>query len=82
MNNPDSSAVGFILIDGDPQAVASVSKREGSHLEFLDCDKITGEHRQTVRYICTIDGPDSNCDDMMLGGIAGTGTLISAPQPA
>jgi hypothetical protein len=77
MNNPDNDAVGFILIDGDSQAVSSVSKRDGSHLEFLDCDSITGEHRQTVRYICTDDGPESNCDAMLQGGIAGTSKLES-----
>jgi hypothetical protein len=63
---------GMIVVDGPKTAVVSVNKRDDSHLVFLDCDKAKGEDRQTVRYICLNSGPDSNCDDMLLGGIEGT----------
>ena len=62
----------MIVIDGPKFAVTSVNKRDNSHLEFLDCNQVEGESRQTVRYICLNSGSDPNCDDMLIGGIEGT----------
>lgn len=64
-NSPDFASLGFILIDGDPRAVSNVNKRDGSHLEFLDCGTITEEDRQWIRYFCTNEEPGSNCDAML-----------------
>ncbi|KAF2460036.1 hypothetical protein BDY21DRAFT_361899 [Lineolata rhizophorae] len=69
---PNNGVLGFVVIDGPKNAVSNANKRDGSHLEFIDCDNVNGEERQAVRYVCTVAGLDSNCDDMFLDGIEGT----------
>ncbi|PYI36201.1 hypothetical protein BP00DRAFT_453217 [Aspergillus indologenus CBS 114.80] len=80
-----SSAVnrpfGWVLIDGPESSVTSAKvKRDGtpSDLEFLDCHKLDGEHGQTVRFVCKDDGPLSDCEHMMFGGLAGT--IVEMPE--
>jgi hypothetical protein len=75
---PGQGTWGLIVIDGPESSVSSVNKRDGSHLEFIDCDRVQGEHRQTVRYICLNDGAGSNCNDMLLDGIEGT--VLKMPE--
>lgn len=72
---------GFVVIDGPADLVTSLSKRDGSHVEFLDCETSSKTHETTVytaRYICTNDSSDSNCDDLHLGGAAGT--VVKLPE--
>lgn len=57
-----------------------MSKRDGSHLEFLDCEP-TPKHDFTTynaRYICINDTSESNCNDVHLGGAEGT--IVKLPQ--
>ncbi|KAF5671745.1 hypothetical protein FHETE_3958 [Fusarium heterosporum] len=71
-HDPNSGAFGFVLIAGPKDSVSSFSKRDGSHIEILDCPSITESGRQTARIFCSNDDLDSNCDDVLEGGIDGT----------
>lgn len=71
---------GMVVIDGPADLVASFSKRDGSHVEFLDCEP-SKKHDMvvyTARYICTNDSEASNCDDVHLGGAEGT--VVKLPE--
>jgi hypothetical protein len=70
--DPLKGPFGFVLIAGPKDAVSSIGKRDGSHIEVVDCASIESSERQTTRIICTNDGADSNCDDMLEGGLEGT----------
>ncbi|PKY09339.1 hypothetical protein P168DRAFT_324321 [Aspergillus campestris IBT 28561] len=72
ITNPNDGAFGFVLITGPKDIVSSLSKRDGSHVEFVDCPSITSSERQKTRLICTTDEEDSNCDDILDGGLEGT----------
>jgi hypothetical protein len=69
---PNSGAFGFVVIAGSPDVVSSFSKRDDSHIEIVDCASITSTDRQTVQIYCTNDGEDSNCDQVLEGGLEGT----------
>jgi hypothetical protein len=69
---PNIGAFGFVVIAGSPDVVSSFSKRDDSHIEFVDCISIKSTDRQTVQIYCTNDGEDSNCDQVLEGGIEGT----------
>ncbi|KAH6871039.1 hypothetical protein B0T10DRAFT_417778 [Thelonectria olida] len=72
IKDPASGVFGFVLIAGPKDSVSSIDKRDGSHVEVVDCASIQSSERQTTRIICTNDGADSNCDDMLEGGLDGT----------
>ncbi|KAK3720653.1 hypothetical protein LTR37_003703 [Vermiconidia calcicola] len=74
-----SNHFGYIIIEGPNALVVSLKvKRDGSpsDLRFLDCHKVKVPDRHTDRqrvgFMCDSSGPESDCDDMMEGGIAGT----------
>lgn len=71
---------GFVVIDGPADLVTSLSKRDGSHIEFLDCEPGTKHDMtlHTARYVCTNNSTSSNCDDVHLGGAEGT--VIKLPD--
>ncbi|THV55841.1 hypothetical protein BGAL_0003g00830 [Botrytis galanthina] len=76
-----SGAFSMVVIDGPADIVTSLSKRDDSHIEFLDCD--SAEKRDpklvyTVRYICMDDSPESNCDAVHQGGAEGT--IVKLPE--
>lgn len=75
-SNPQ--AFGLVVIDGPPDAVTSLSKRDGSHVHFLDCDQHRGDGRSTARFVCNNSSDNSNCDDMHQGGLAGT--ILKMPE--
>ena len=75
-SNPQ--AFGLVVIDGPPGTVAGVSKRDGSEIEFLDCNQERGNSSGTARFVCTNDSPSSNCDDMHHGGLPGT--ILKMPE--
>lgn len=69
------SPFGFVVIDGPPDVVTSFDKRDGSHIELLDCDLGDAKHDHkvhTIQLVCTEDSETSNCDDVHLGGAEGT----------
>ncbi|GJC92737.1 mutanase [Colletotrichum higginsianum] len=73
-------AFGFVVIDGPPDVVTSLTKRDGSHIEFLDCEP-SKKHNittHTVRYICLDASDASNCDDIHIGGAPGT--IVKLPE--
>lgn len=73
----NNQGFGFVLIDGPKSAVTSLSKRDGSDYEFLDCP--TGTERQTVRIFCNTDiAGHSNCHEIFEGGVEGT--VIKLPD--
>lgn len=76
--DPDFGAFGFVLIAGPKEEVSSFSKRDGSHIEVVDCASITSSGRQTARIFCSHDGDDSNCDDVLQGGL--DGTIVRMPD--
>lgn len=75
-SNPQ--AFGLVVIDGPPDAVTSLSKRDGSHIQFLDCDQYRGDGPRTARFVCNNSSDKSNCDDMHQGGLAGT--ILKMPE--
>ena len=71
-------AFGLVVIDGPPDAVTSLSKWDGSHIRFLDCDQHRGHGPGTAQFICINSSDQSNCNDMHLGGFAGT--VLKMPE--
>ncbi|KAK4107593.1 carbohydrate-binding module family 24 protein [Canariomyces notabilis] len=86
MANPEPKLepFGFVVIDGPPDKVVSLDSRDGSHMHILDldCDPAVLKHQDnetyTVRFVCTDDSADSNCDDIHLGGAKGT--IVKLPS--
>lgn len=78
LQDPNAGPFGFVLIAGPPEVVSSFSKRDESQMEFVDCSSITSTARQTARIYCTNDGDDSNCDQVLEGGL--DGTIIRMPD--
>lgn len=76
--DPNNGAFGFVLISGPKDVVSTFSKRDNSHIEVLDCESIESEEKQRLRFICTNDSDDSNCDDILDGGLEGT--VIRMPE--
>jgi hypothetical protein len=77
-----TGAFGFVVIDGPSDVVTSLTSRDESHIQFLDCDS-TVEKRDassvyTVRYICMDESSDSNCDNIHEGGAKGT--IVKLPE--
>lgn len=71
--DPNLQAFGFVLIAGPKEVVSSFNyKRDGSHVEVVDCSSISAAGIQKVRILCTNDSEDSNCDDVLDGGLKGT----------
>lgn len=54
---------------GPKSEMSTMNKRDGSHWEFFNCPKEMTEVRRTVRVVCTVDGPESNCDDIYDDGL-------------
>ena len=75
-SNPQ--AFGLVVIDGPPDAVTSLSKRDGSHIHFLDCDRYRGDGPGTAQFVCNSSSEESNCDNMHQGGLAGT--ILKMPE--
>uniref|UniRef100_A0A0P0BUL1 chitinase n=1 Tax=Hypocrella siamensis TaxID=696354 RepID=A0A0P0BUL1_9HYPO len=73
-------AFGWVLIDGPPSVVSSLSKRDGSHAEFLDCEPSRKQDMRTyiARYVCRSSDNTSNCHDVHLGGAPGT--VVRLPE--
>lgn len=61
-----------VIVDGPPDAVANLNKRDGSHLQFLTRGIHQGTAAKTTHFVCTDDTQTSNCDDMHLNGLEGT----------
>lgn len=71
---------GLVVIDGPADLVSSMSKRDGSHVQFLDCEP-GRKHEMafyTARYICTENSQESNCNDVHTGGAEGT--IVKLPK--
>jgi len=73
---PNGQGFGFVVIDGPQGSVTTLSKRDGSHYEFINCP--LGNNRQVVRIVCTDRGLNSNCGDIFIDGIEGT--VIKMPD--
>lgn len=71
--DPNLQAFGFVLTAGPKDVVSSFNqKRDGSHVQVVDCPSINSTRRQKVRVICTDESDDSSCDDVFDGGLEGT----------
>lgn len=71
----------MVVIDGPADVVTSLSKRDNSHIEFLNCESTEKRDPKlvyTVRYICMDDSPESNCDAVHQGGAEGT--IVKLPE--
>lgn len=71
-----------MVIDGPSDTVTSLTSRDESHIQFLDCDAAL-EKRETgkiytVRYICMNDSDQSNCDAVHENGAEGT--IVKLPE--
>lgn len=69
-SNPQ--AFGLVVIDGPEDAVTNLNKRDGSHIVFLSCEQDRNDGGGTAQFVCMDDTESSNCNDMHLGGLAGT----------
>lgn len=69
---------GLVVIDGPEDAVSSLSKRDGSHLEFLSCDQDRGTEPGVAQFVCIDTSETSNCEDMHKGGLHGT--ILRMPE--
>lgn len=61
--------------------VTSLSARDESHIQFLDCEpteKRDAKSVYTIRYICMDNSPQSNCDAVHEGGAKGT--IVKLPE--
>jgi chitinase len=76
--DPNYGAFGFVLISGPKDVVSTFSKRDNSHIEILDCESIVSEEKQSLRFVCTNENDNSNCDDILDGGLEGT--VIRMPE--
>ncbi|KAF7190554.1 hypothetical protein HII31_07713 [Pseudocercospora fuligena] len=79
--SPMGNPFGWIFVQGPRGVVTSGKvKRDGSasDLSFLDCHGATGEHRQSIRFVCTSDSIHTDCNDMMEDGLPGT--VIEMPE--
>lgn len=71
----------MVVIDGPASVVTSLTGRDESHIQFLDCDprdKRDAKSVYTARYICMNDSPHSNCDAVHEGGAKGT--IVKLPE--
>lgn len=71
----------MVVIDGPPNVVTSLTARDDSHIQFLDCEpseKRDAKSVYTARYICMDDSPQSNCDAIHEGGA--NGTVVKLPE--
>lgn len=75
-SNPQ--AFGLVVIDGPQNAVTSLSKRDGSHVDFLYCDQERDNGPGIAQLVCTNDSENSNCNDMHDGGLRGT--IMKMPE--
>ncbi|KAG4436704.1 hypothetical protein IFR05_007818 [Cadophora sp. M221] len=66
---PNDNAFGFFILSGPKGEMSTMNKRDGSHWEFFNCPKEMTEDRQTVQVVCTVDGPESNCNDIYEDGV-------------
>ncbi|KAL7937884.1 glycoside hydrolase family 18 protein [Trichoderma chlorosporum] len=76
-----TGAFGMVVIDGPPSVVTSLTTRDESHIQFLDCEpteKRNAKSIYTARYICMNDSPQSNCDAVHEGGAKGT--IVKLPE--
>jgi hypothetical protein len=71
-NDPNLGSFGFVLIAGPSDVVSLFSKRDASDIEFVDCFSLIHSERQVTRIFCSSDADDSNCDDVLQGGVDGT----------
>ncbi|RGP58528.1 alcohol dehydrogenase [Fusarium sporotrichioides] len=71
-NNPTFAPFGFIPIAGPKDAVSSISKRDDSYIEVVDCSGITLSGSQSVSIFCSNDSDESNSNDMLKGRLEGT----------
>lgn len=71
----------MVVIDGPPDVVTSLTARDDSHIQFLDCEpseKRDAKSIYTARYICMDDSLQSNCDAVHEGGAVGT--IVQLPE--
>ncbi|KAI9162673.1 glycoside hydrolase [Paramyrothecium foliicola] len=59
--HPNDNTLGWHIMTGSPDEIASIRKRDGSHWEVYGCDP---EHLE--------GSEDHNCDDIRMGGVADT----------
>ncbi len=74
----DPQAFGLVVIDGPEGTVSSLSRRDGSHLEFLSCDQNRGTGPGSAQFVCMDTSDTSNCDDMHKDGLPGT--ILRMPE--
>lgn len=77
VDEPNQQAFGMVIIDGPPETVSNLQRRDGSHLEILSCDDISEDRRSTIRIACMSDASDADCD---IGGGVTNGTILRMPD--
>lgn len=78
--DPNEESFAWVVIVGPEEDVQSFDKRDGSHLELYDCPATDEDDYsvQSLKAVCTSDGPESNCEDITKGGVKGT--VIRLPE--
>jgi chitinase len=69
-----------MMVAEDENDLASLRKRDGTHLEVIDCPDVAADDfgTQKLRAICLNNGPDSNCLEITNGGVEGT--IVRLPE--
>lgn len=73
----NTRAFGFLVLDGPSGAVHSLRKRDGSHWHVVSCEPMQ-ESRATLQIVYLNNNPDSNCQGVHEGGVAGT--IVAMPN--
>ncbi|OJD33420.1 glycoside hydrolase family 18 protein [Diplodia corticola] len=79
-NESSPQTLGFVVIDGPAESVGSLSKRDGSHIQFVTRGSRQEKGTHKARYICMDTSDGSNCDQMHVGGVEGK--IFKMPEEA
>lgn len=76
VNEPNQQTFGMVIIDGPPDTVSNLQRRDGIGLEVLDCEGISETGSSTIRVVCTRENP-ADCE---IGGGVVDGTILRMPD--
>lgn len=76
VNEPNQQTFGLVVIDGPPDTVQSMRRRDDSAFEIISCENMSNEGSSTIRVICK-HGAASQC---LIGGGTVDGTILHMPE--
>ncbi|PIG87825.1 hypothetical protein AARAC_011883 [Aspergillus arachidicola] len=76
VNEPNQQTFGMVIIDGPPEAVTKLRRRDNMGFEVLDCDAISETGHSTVRVVCS----GREATDCQIGNGVVNGTILHMPD--